>query len=103
MLGCREETEQEPDKLIGDADVEAEPLAPGYPCPVCKKGRMVSGKETPRPTVRQIMAMPFPGEAYVEKQRKRLRPKPRRKRAQGWRLVEPAGQLRQWLLPFGFT
>jgi len=79
-------------------------LAPGYPCRVCKKGRMVRGKELPRPTVRQIMAMPFPDEAYVEKQRKRLKAKRRRKAGESrWMLVVPVGELRQRLLAFGFT
>ena len=80
-------------------------LGPGYACPVCKKGRRVRGQHTPRPSVRQIMAMPFPDEKYVEKQRKRLKAKRRRRKmAQGrWLLVVPAGELRQRLLPFGFT
>ncbi|MDT8388826.1 MAG: phage Gp37/Gp68 family protein, partial [Thiogranum sp.] len=46
---------------------------PGYACPVCKQGRMVRGPELPRPTVPQIMTMPFPNNASVEKQRKRLK------------------------------
>jgi hypothetical protein len=106
QLGCEEpeERDKEPDKLLGDSDAEADDLAPGYPCPVCKKGRMVRGKELPRPTVRQIMAMPFPDEAYVEKQRKRLKTQRRRKAAEhGWLLVVPVGELRQRLLAFGFT
>lgn len=51
------------------------------------------------------MATPFPDEAYVEKQRKRLTAKRGRGKAEKprWRLLEPAGQLQQWLLPFGFT
>lgn len=53
---------------------------------------MLPVRELPRPTVRQIMAMPFPNEAYVEKQRKRLEGKrPRRKaRDTRWLLVVPA-------------
>ena len=66
---------------------------------------MVPVRQLPRPTVREIMAMPFPNEAYVEKQRKRLEgQRPRRKAgASRWLLVAPTGELRQRLLPFGFT
>ena len=97
-------TEKEPDKFLGDADAAADEPAPGYPCPVCQKGRMLPVRELPRPTVRQIMAMPFPNEAYVEKQRRRLEGKRRRKAGDTrWLLVVPAGELRQRLLPFGFT
>jgi hypothetical protein len=51
------------------------------------------------------MAMPFPDEAYVEKQRKRLKAKRQRRKAaeSRWLLVVPAGELRQRLLPFGLT
>jgi hypothetical protein len=50
------------------------------------------------------MAMPFPDEAYVEKQRKRLETKRRRKAGEhGWLLGVPVGELRQRLLAFGFT
>jgi hypothetical protein len=103
-LGCSDSTEKEPDKLLGDSDAGAEDLADGSLCPVCKQGRMVRGKQVPRPTVRQIMAMPFPDDKYVEKQRKRLKSHRRPKAGeQGWLLVAPAGELRQRLLPFGFT
>ena len=104
MLGVPEPIEKEPDKFLGDADAGADEPAPGYLCPVCQKGRMLPVRELPRPTVRQIMAMPFPNEAYVEKQRKRLEGKRRRNKAPGrWLLVVPAGELRQRLLPFGFA
>lgn len=95
------------DYRSGDADAGADEPAPvpGYLCPVCQKGRMLPVRELPRPTVRQIMAMPFPDEAYVKKQRKRLEGKrPRRKAAEhGWPMVAPSGDLRQRLLAFGFT
>ena len=52
---------------------------------------MVPVRELPRPTVREIMAMPFPNEAYVEKQRKRLEGKRRRKAGDTrWLLAVPA-------------
>ena len=105
MLGVPEPIEKEPDKFLGDADAGADEPAPGYLCPVCQKGRMVPVRELPRPTVREIMAMPFPNQAYVEKQRKRLEGKRRRNKAaeSRWLLVVPASELRQRLLPFGFT
>ncbi len=60
MLGCAEEGadafQQERDKFSGDSDLDA---SEGYPCPVCGQGRMVRGEETPRPTVPQILAIPF--------------------------------------------
>ena len=64
MLGYAEEDadafQQERNKFSGDLDLEAvDEKLEGYPCPVCGQGRMVRGEETPRPTVPQILAIPF--------------------------------------------
>jgi hypothetical protein len=50
----------------------------------------------------QIMTMPFPNQAYVQKQQKRLRAMERRRRETRahWTAVVPFGQLKQRLLPF---
>ncbi len=60
MRGCPEDDtqafQQKRDKLSGDSDLDANE---GCPCPVCGQGRMVRGEERPRPTVPQILAVPF--------------------------------------------
>ena len=91
--------------LLGDSDLtQGDDLGPGYACPVCKQGRMVRGPELPRPTVPQIMTMPFPNEAYVQKQRKRLKAMGRRPKTKiSWPAVVPSGELEQRLLAFEFT
>jgi len=106
MLGADdpEETSEEVDGLLGGSDAQSDDLGPGYTCPVCKQGRMVRGPELPRPTVPQIMSMPFPNEAYVQKQRKRLKAMGRRRKTEAsWPAVVPSGELEQRLLPLEFT
>lgn len=108
MLGADapDETSEGADGLRGDSDLaQGDDLGPGYTCPICKQGRMVRGPELPRPTVPQIMTMPFPNEAYVQKQRKRLKAMGRRHKTEtgSWPAVVPSGELEQRLLAFGFT
>ena len=109
MLGAGDpkETSEQPNELLEDSGLtQDDDLGPGYACPVCKQGRMVRGTELPRPTVPQIMTMPFPNEAYVQKQQTRLKAMGRRRRKTEttyWPAVVPSGQLEQRLLAFGFT
>jgi hypothetical protein len=51
------------------------------------------------------MTMPFPNEAYVQKQKKRLKAMGRRRRKAEtyWPAVVPSGELEQRLLPLEFT
>lgn len=108
MLGADdpEAAGEEADGLLGGSDSQGDDLGPGYTCPVCKQGRMVRGPELPRPTVPQIMTMPFPNDAYVQKQKKRLKAMGRRRRTRettSWPAVVPSGELEQRLLAFEFT
>jgi hypothetical protein len=107
MLGCEgsaeepEQDEPQRDELRGD--VEEEPAsAEGYPCPACGKRRMIRTHQTPRPTVREILAMPFPTSSGQER-----RDEVRRTPYEGVcpttsRAAEAPDELRQRLLPLVF-
>jgi hypothetical protein len=126
MLGCPKEDaeafQQERDKFSGDADLDAsEADAEGYPCPACGQGRMVRGKVTPRPTVPQILAIPFliwtaiaqDGVAQQQQQREQREQQQQRQEQEpkspereeavlDWPTELPPGELRQQLLPLPF-
>lgn len=63
-----EDSDQMPDDASGDEAQEE----PGYPCPVCKRGRMIRTTiEIPRPTVAELLAIPWrelAGEKLVQEQ-----------------------------------
>ena len=105
-----EKVTEDPDKegkaVDGDVDVAAEEDPDkGYPCPVCKKGRMVRGVATRRPTIFQILTMAFPDEEVIEDCRRRMAlAMEEEPRAVAAPLAPvPCPEFRQRLLPLVFT
>jgi len=113
MLGCSEaegeeaaeNSDQEGKAVDGDADLVAEEDSDkGYPCPVCKVGRMVRGASTPRPTIFQILTMAFPTEEVIEDCRRRmlLQMEEEPSTVAAPPAPVPCAELRQRLLPLVF-
>ena len=116
MLGCSEPLEDhqhERNKFDGDSDLEVA----GYRCPACRLGRMIRVLQAARPTVPEILAMPFPDEQVVAAAFARTsfvsnvpqaaenseQPRPARESWRPyWPVDVPCGELRQRLLPLVF-
>jgi len=76
----------------------------GYPCPVCGVGRMVRGATMPRPTIWQILTMPFPDEKVIDECRRRIASLPEEPSWTAWpRSPVSCPEYRQRLLPLVFT
>jgi len=57
-----DETAESRDEVDGDTEADADQEGDPKQCPVCGKGWMVRTFDMPRPTVMDILDMPFPGQ-----------------------------------------